>query len=127
MCSSGIVSSAGAGKIIAEMIMNVQSSVFKQSWGTERLPLGSNNKFYLRAAGPATLSATYALKYPRSESISCRNIMNSPLHSLLDIQGASWGTLGNWERCNFFKLNEKGLLFIFLFHAIFLFFVKIFF
>lgn len=103
MCSAGIVSSAGVGRTISELITHGKTWNDSSMFDVRRLSKTVNNKFYLRNQIPWILRSHYELAYPRMSVDSCRNVMNSPLHGLLDQQGVVWGEKGNWEVPLYFK------------------------
>ncbi|XP_057292029.1 pyruvate dehydrogenase phosphatase regulatory subunit, mitochondrial-like [Hydractinia symbiolongicarpus] len=108
MCSAGIVSSAGVGRTISELITYGKTWNDSSMFDVRRLQKAVNNKFYLRNRIPWALRSHYELAYPRMSVDSCRNVMNSPLHGLLDQQGVVWGETGNWEVPLYFKETNDG-------------------
>ena len=108
MCSAGIASSAGVGKIISELVTYGESANDIRSTDVRRHFTSANNKFYLRDKVSDTLSYHYELLYPKMQFDSCRNIRNSSLHGLLDISGAVWGEYATWERPDYFKFPDQS-------------------
>ncbi|KJE97128.1 dimethylglycine dehydrogenase [Capsaspora owczarzaki ATCC 30864] len=107
MNSSGIASSAGAGKALSEWIVAGQPTMDLWAIDIRRFAPFQNNKAFLRERTLETLGLHYAIPWPKRELESGRNVRRSPLHDRLQARNASFGSKFGWERANWFA--PKGV------------------
>ena len=100
--SVGIASAGGAGKFLAEWLIEGQPTMDLWSVDIRRFSKLSNQRWYLRDRVPETLSLHYEMAWPNREMESARNLKLSPLHDRLAAHGAWFGSKNGWERPNFF-------------------------
>ena len=100
--SVGIASAGGAGKFLAEWILEGQPSLDLWSVDVRRFGPWANNRAYLRARVVEVLGLHYQMAWPNREPGTARNVRTSPLHDRLASAGASFGVKGGWERPNWF-------------------------
>ncbi|HRI15872.1 MAG TPA: FAD-dependent oxidoreductase [Verrucomicrobiota bacterium] len=100
--SVGIASAGGAGKFLAEWMIDGQPSLDLWSVDVRRFGPWANNRAYLRARVVEVLGLHYQMAWPNREPETARNIRTSPLHSRLAAAGASFGVKAGWERPNWF-------------------------
>jgi glycine cleavage system aminomethyltransferase T/glycine/D-amino acid oxidase-like deaminating enzyme len=101
--SSGIASSPGAGKTLAEWILNGRTERDMWTVDCRRFGAFSNNNALLRARTVETLGLHYAMAWPRRELESARHLRRSPLYDRLRVDHcAVFGSKFGWERPNFF-------------------------
>lgn len=100
--SVGIASAGGAGKYLAEWILDGQPSLDLWSVDVRRFGPWANNRAYLRARVIEVLGLHYQMAWPNREPETARDVRNSPLHDRLAAAGASFGVKGGWERPNWF-------------------------
>ncbi len=100
--SVGIASAGGAGKYLAEWMLDGQPSLDLWSVDVRRFGPWANNRAYLRARVVEVLGLHYQMAWPNREPGTARNVRLSPLHDRLAAAGASFGVKGGWERPNWF-------------------------
>ena len=100
--SIGIQSSGGAGKVLAEWIVNGHPPM--DLWDVDirhNMPFQGNKK-YLHDRTTEGLGLLYAMHWPFKQYKTSRMVRTSPVHDRLVTQGACFGTAGGWERANWF-------------------------
>lgn len=100
--SVGIASAGGAGKYLAEWILDGQPSLDLWSVDVRRFGPWANNRAFLRARVVEVLGLHYQMAWPNREFETARGVRQSPLHSRLAERGAAFGAKGGWERPNWF-------------------------
>lgn len=100
--SIGIASSGGAGKYLAEWMIEGQPTMDLWSVDVRRFGLWANNRAFLRERVTETLGLHYQMAWPNRELETGRNLRKSPLHDRLAAQGACFGVKNGWERPNWF-------------------------
>lgn len=100
--SVGIASAGGAGKYLAEWILEGQPSIDLWSVDVRRFGPWANNRAYLRSRVVEVLGLHYQMAWPNREFETARGVRRSPLHNALATAGASFGAKGGWERPNWF-------------------------
>lgn len=100
--SAGIASAGGAGKALAEWMVDGQMPFDLTSVDIRRFGPWANNTAFLRQRVTEALGLHYQMAWPNREFASGRNQRLSPLHHTLAAKGASFGTKGGWERPNWF-------------------------
>ncbi len=106
--SVGIASAGGAGKYLAEWIIDGQPSLDLSSVDVRRFGPWANNRSFLRSRVIEVLGLHYQMAWPNREQETGRNIRRSPLHDRLAAAGASFGQKGGWERPNWFTSTRPG-------------------
>ena len=101
--SAGIANSGGAGRLIAEWI--VEGSAQTDLWDVDIRRFGSftANRRALAARTGETLGLHYAMRWPRQELETARPLRTSPLYDILAAKGAIFGSKNGWERANYFR------------------------
>ncbi|MBE7427170.1 MAG: GcvT family protein [Burkholderiaceae bacterium] len=101
--SAGIANSGGAGRLIAQWIVDGEAP--GDLWDVDLRRFGSFavNRKALAERTAETLGLHYAMRWPRQELQSARPLRTSPLYDLLDAKGAQWGSKNGWERVNYFE------------------------
>jgi glycine cleavage system T protein len=105
--SVGIASAGGAGKYLAEWIVDGEPSIDLWLVDIRRFGRAMNNRLFLRERVTEVLGLHYQMAYPNREPITGRNLRLSPLHSKLEKMGASFGQKAGFERPNWFALDGK--------------------
>ncbi len=100
--SIGIQSSGGAGKVLAEWIVNGHPPIDLWDVDIRRNMPFQNNKNYLRERVTETLGLLYDMHWPFRQYETSRLVRQSPLHDRLAQQGACFGEVVGWERANWF-------------------------
>ncbi len=100
--SIGIQSSGGAGKALAEWIVEGAPTMDLSEVDIRRVEPFQGNKKYLELRAAEALGMLYALHWPYLQFESARGIRVSPLHERLKARGACFGEAAGWERPNWF-------------------------
>ena len=102
MNSSGIASSGGAGKALAEWI--VEGEPTQNLWPVDVRRFGPHHRNinFLRERTSETLGLHYAMPWPGREAKTGRDLRHSPSWSRLRDAGAVFGQNFAWERPNYF-------------------------
>lgn len=100
--SIGIASSGGAGKYLAEWIIEGRPTMDLWSVDVRRFGPWANNRAFLRKRVTEVLGLHYQMAWPNRELETGRNVRQSPLHDRLAKQGACFGVKNGWERPNWF-------------------------
>lgn len=100
--SIGIQSSGGAGKVLAEWIVNGHPPMDLWDVDIRRIHPFQNNERYLRDRTRETLGLLYAMHWPFRQPETSRGVRKSVLHDRLVKAGACFGEMCGWERANWF-------------------------
>ncbi|MDR7085883.1 4-methylaminobutanoate oxidase (formaldehyde-forming) [Aeromicrobium panaciterrae] len=100
--SVGIASAGGAGRALAEWILEGEPSVDLLAVDIRRFAPFQNDKEYLRARVAEVLGLHYAVPWPNREFDTARPLRTSPLYERLRDANAGFGSKMGWERANFF-------------------------
>jgi glycine cleavage system aminomethyltransferase T/glycine/D-amino acid oxidase-like deaminating enzyme len=103
MNSMGIASSGGAGKALADWIIDGDPGVDLSSVDIRRFARIRDSLSAVRDRAVENLSAHYAIGYPGRELRSARELRLSPLHERLKSLGAEFGDRAGWERPSWFQ------------------------
>jgi heterotetrameric sarcosine oxidase gamma subunit len=107
--SVGIASAGGAGKFLAEWMLEGEPTLDLWSVDIRRFGPWANNRSFLRERVTEVLGLHYQMAWPNREFESARAVRKSPLHDRLAKAGASFGAKNGWERPNWFasSTNQK--------------------
>jgi dimethylglycine dehydrogenase len=98
----GIVQAGGAGRIIAEWVVNGEPDW--DVWPLDcRRYLPFANRSYALAKGLETYQHEYAIAYPQEERPAGRPAKTSPIYDRLQGRGAVFGARGGWERALYYR------------------------
>ena len=102
MNSVGIASAGGAGKALAEWI--VQGYPEEDLWAVDvrRFHRWQNNPHYLHDRTIEAVGLLYADHWPYNQRKTARNARRTPFHDRLSELGACFGEVAGWERANWF-------------------------
>jgi glycine cleavage system aminomethyltransferase T/glycine/D-amino acid oxidase-like deaminating enzyme len=100
--SVGIASAGGAGRALAEWIVEGEPTMDLISADIRRFSAQNGDNAWLRARVGEVLGLHYAVPWPNRELESARPQRVSPVHHLLIDQNACFGTRNGWERANVF-------------------------
>ena len=100
--SMGIASAGGAGKALAEWILEAEPSLDLWPVDVRRFAHFQANENWLPARVKEVLGLHYKMPWPNRELESGRPQRRSPLYANLRQAGACFGTKMGWERPNFF-------------------------
>src|SRR5206468_3953072 len=100
--SVGIASAGGAGKYLAEWIVEGQPTMDLWSVDIRRFGPWANSRAFLRERVTEVLGLHYQMAWPNREFTTGRGLRKSPFHDRLAAQGACFGVKNGWERPNWF-------------------------
>jgi glycine cleavage system aminomethyltransferase T/glycine/D-amino acid oxidase-like deaminating enzyme len=100
--SSGIAFAGGAGAALARWIVAGEPDLDLSPVDIRRFAPMQGNKRWLRQRVQEIVGLHFAMAWPNREPESARGVRRSPVHHLLDAQGACFGTKMGWERANWF-------------------------
>ncbi|HKX08647.1 MAG TPA: FAD-dependent oxidoreductase [Stellaceae bacterium] len=100
--SIGIQSAGGAGKVLADWILDGHPPMDLWDVDVRRMMPFQRNRRYLRERTVETLGLLYDMHWPFRQVESARGVRKSALHERLAARGACFGELAGWERANWF-------------------------
>ena len=100
--SIGIGSSGGAGKMLAEWIVNGHPSMDLWEVDVRRMQPFQGNARYLEERVVEGLGLLYDMHWPFRQFVTARGIRKSPLHDRLAARRACFGEVAGWERPNWY-------------------------
>jgi 4-methylaminobutanoate oxidase (formaldehyde-forming) len=102
--SIGIQSAGGAGKVVADWIVDGHPSMDLWDVDIRRFAPFQANKSYLQARTTESLGLLYAMHWPFRQAETARGARRSILHDRLAGRRACFGEVAGWERPNWFAL-----------------------
>lgn len=109
MNSVGVASGGGAGRALAEWIIEGRPGMDLWPVDIRRFAPFQNNPRALADRIPEELGLHYAISYPNREPTTARNLRLSPLHRRLAAKGARFGQRAGWERPLWFALPGAAI------------------
>jgi 4-methylaminobutanoate oxidase (formaldehyde-forming) len=100
--SMGIASGGGAGKALAEWIVQGEPTMDLWPVDIRRFACFNGNETWLPDRIAEVLGMHYKMPWPNRELESARPFRRSPLYGHLKERGACFGSKMGWERANFF-------------------------
>ncbi len=100
--SVGIATAGGAGRALAEWIVEGEPSMDLTSVDVRRFAAFNGNNRWLHDRVAEVLGLHYAIPWPNREMRTARPFRRSPLYSVLEAANANFGSRMGWERANFF-------------------------
>jgi len=100
--SIGIQSAGGAGKALADWMLDGHPPMDLWDVDVRRCMPFQRNKTYLRDRTTETLGLLYAMHWPFRQPETARGVRRSALHDRLSALGACFGETAGWERANWF-------------------------
>ena len=100
--SVGIASAGGAGRALAEWIVEGEPSLDLSAVDIRRFAAFNGNNQWLHDRVSEVLGLHYAVPWPNRELDTARPFRRSPAYHLLKQANASFGSKMGWERANFF-------------------------
>lgn len=100
--SIGIQSAGGAGKMLAQWIVNRQVPGDIPGLEVRRMHPVQGTQAYLADRTTETLGLLYAMHWPARQFETARNARRTPFHDRLLAAGAVMGELHGWERANWY-------------------------
>ncbi len=106
--SVGIASAGGAGRALAEWIVNGAPTTDLTGVDIRRFaPFNGNNR-WLHDRVAEILGLHYEIPWPNRELTTARPFRRSPVHHLLLAANANFGSRMGWERANFFAPPDQS-------------------
>lgn len=100
--STGIQNGPGAGKALAEWIMNGHMTMDLTDVDSRRIVPGLNARSYTATKAAETLSHAYTMHWPYLRKTEARGLRRTPYYSQLKAAGAQFGSANGWERPLYF-------------------------
>jgi glycine cleavage system aminomethyltransferase T/glycine/D-amino acid oxidase-like deaminating enzyme len=100
--SVGIASAGGAGRALAEWIIEGEPSLDLSAVDIRRFAAFNGNNQWLHDRVSEVLGLHYAIPWPNRELASARPFRRSPAYHLLKQANACFGSKMGWERANVF-------------------------
>jgi 4-methylaminobutanoate oxidase (formaldehyde-forming) len=100
--SIGIQSAGGAGKVLADWILDGHPPMDLWDVDIRRVMPFQRNRSYLRDRTVESLGLLYAMHWPFRQPETARGVRRSILHDRLAAQGACFGETAGWERPNWY-------------------------
>lgn len=100
--SIGIQSAGGAGKVLADWILDGHPPMDLWDVDIRRCMPFQRNRHYLRDRTVETLGLLYDMHWPFRQPVTARGVRRSALHDRLAAHGACFGETAGWERANWF-------------------------
>ncbi|MCC7045209.1 MAG: FAD-dependent oxidoreductase [Alphaproteobacteria bacterium] len=100
--SIGIQSAGGAGKVLADWIIDGRAPMDLWDVDIRRMMPFQVNRKYLHDRTIEGLGLLYAMHWPFRQVESARGVRKSALHDRLAAAGACFGETAGWERANWF-------------------------
>ncbi len=100
--SIGIQSAGGAGKVLADWIIDGHPPFDLWDVDIRRCAPFQRNQRYLRDRTVETLGLLYAMHWPFRQAETSRGVRKSALHDRLAAAGACFGEVAGFERANWF-------------------------
>ena len=100
--SAGIASAGGAGRALAEWIVEGRPTMDLWPVDVRRFAGWHANDRWLRERMVEAPGLHYAIAFPLRDFKSGRGVRHSPLHDRLRARGAVFGSKMGWERANWF-------------------------
>lgn len=109
MNSVGVASGGGAGRALAEWIVDGRPSMDLWEVDVRRFAPFQGNLKALHERIPEELGLHYAVSYPGRRPETLRGLRRSPVHAALAARGASFGVRAGWERPEYFVPLGKDI------------------
>jgi sarcosine dehydrogenase len=106
--SIGIASAGGAGRALAEWIVQGEPTLDLWPVDVRRFARVHDDQNFLKQRVSEVLGLHYMMPWPNRELLSARPQRQSPLYERLAAQHALFGAKLGWERPNFFASSADG-------------------
>jgi glycine cleavage system aminomethyltransferase T len=105
--SQGIIYSPGAGKALAEWIVEGHPTMDLVEVDVARAGRWQNNRAWLNERTREMLGRLYAMHWPGVQPGTARGVRRTPLAARLQAAGAVFGEAAGWERANWFASDSS--------------------
>jgi heterotetrameric sarcosine oxidase gamma subunit len=106
--SVGIATAGGAGRALAEWIVDGEPTLDLTSVDVRRFARFNGNNQWLHDRVAEVLGLHYAVPWPNREMRTARPFRRSPLYAHLVRANANFGSRMGWERANFFAPADQS-------------------
>ena len=103
---NGIAGGGGIGKLLAEWILEGETSIDTHEMNIKRFGPHLANKSFLVEQCREVIRYYYHLRYPQDENEWGRPLRTSPFYECLKERGAVFGLKNGWERVNYFDPGQ---------------------
>jgi len=103
---NGIAGGGGVGKLMAEWILEGETSIDAHEMNVKRFGPHLKNKSFLVEQCREVIRYYYHLRYPQDENEWGRPLRTSPFYERLKVLGAVFGLKNGWERVNYFNPGQ---------------------
>ena len=100
--SQGIIYAGGAGRALAEWIVDGAPTKDISAVDVQRFARQQANRRYLHRRTVEGLGRLYAMHWPNLQPQTARDVRRTPLHERVDAAGAVFGELVGYERANWY-------------------------
>ena len=100
--SVGFASSGGAGRAVADWIVDGQAPMDLWDVDVRRFMPWQRNRRYLHDRVSESLGLLYDMHWPFRQYETSRGLRRSPLHDRLVAKNAAFGEVAGWERANWY-------------------------
>lgn len=100
--STGIQSAGGAGKVLADWIVDGYPPMDLWDVDIRRMNRFQASRAYIGERVTESLGLLYAMHWPYRQPQTARGVRRSPFHDRLAAQGACFGETAGWERPHWF-------------------------
>ena len=114
--STGIQSGPGAGKALADWIMQGHPPMDLAEMDPARIEDWQARDPYLQERCPETLVLTYAMHWPGRQRESARNLRRTPFYHPMKAKGALYAEAMGWERPGWFAPSGVDPVYDYSFH-----------
>jgi len=104
-CSGGIAAAGGAGRALAQWIVDDRAPMDLWQADIRRFASFHGDPKFLRDRASEVVGVHYEIAFPNREFESGRGLRTSSLHERLEAKGACFGAKMGWERPNWFAPN----------------------
>ncbi len=109
--SIGIQSAGGAGRAVADWIIDGHPGMDLWDVDIRRFAPFQANRDYLRARTTESLGLLYAMHWPFRQTETARGARRSALHDRLAAHRACFGEVAGWERANWFAAEGQAAVY----------------
>jgi glycine cleavage system aminomethyltransferase T/glycine/D-amino acid oxidase-like deaminating enzyme len=106
--TSGIAASGGAGKAMANWIIQGDPGLDLWAFDIRRFGALHGGAGFLHQRAVESYARYYRIHWPGEEMASARGLRRSPLYQTLADQGAVFGSKFGWERANWFAQGDAA-------------------
>jgi 4-methylaminobutanoate oxidase (formaldehyde-forming) len=100
--SVGFQSGGGAGRVVADWIVDGYPPIDLWEVDIRRFMPFQNNRRYLYERTTETLGLLYDMHWPFRQFETARGVRRTPFHDRVAARGACFGELAGWERANWY-------------------------